>query len=389
MRRVIPLVLLALATGSIPAAAQSHFGVYGLGAPLSPLDARARALGGIGVGLFGLNTALVNPAEVAGLRGRAVAAAIQPTGRSVEFAGRSDRLGGTRFPLIRIIQPMGQRLNLTFGYGGFLDQSLSLVTRGTAVLNGDTLAVRDEIRMRGGISQFRAGAAFAARDRLAFGLEMGFFTGERERLLGRSFDAGDGEYQDFGSLALWRFRGPFAVAGVRWDPAALFRLAGSVLWAGDLSASGIEGNAEDSSFSMPLQVHAGASGLLAPRLRANIAGSWAGWGVTDASLHQWEDARDSWAVGAGLEWDAVRTDVHTVPVRFGINRQQLPFVADGATASEWSVGMGGGLRLTVEEIWPRASFDGALEVGSRSQSGDTGLSETFWRLTLSLALFGT
>ena len=49
------LLLLALGFWALPqgVGAQSPFGVQGLGLPLEPLDARARALGGTGIGLMG------------------------------------------------------------------------------------------------------------------------------------------------------------------------------------------------------------------------------------------------------------------------------------------------------------------------------------------------
>ncbi|MFW6201966.1 MAG: hypothetical protein ACOC8B_05270, partial [Gemmatimonadota bacterium] len=70
-------ILLAAALVASPAAAQSLFSSPGLGTPLSPVDARAQALGGIGVGLMGLNSSLVNPASVAGVAGRGAAVGMQ------------------------------------------------------------------------------------------------------------------------------------------------------------------------------------------------------------------------------------------------------------------------------------------------------------------------
>ncbi|MFW6079474.1 MAG: hypothetical protein ACODAE_07635, partial [Gemmatimonadota bacterium] len=114
-----------------PAAAQSLFSSPGLGTPLAPVDARAQALGGIGVGLMGLNASLVNPASVAGVAGRGAAVGMQPVARTLDVEGESDAVGGTRFPLVHVVYPTGSGMTAGIGYGGFLDQSWSVVTEGT------------------------------------------------------------------------------------------------------------------------------------------------------------------------------------------------------------------------------------------------------------------
>ena len=116
MKRALLVLIAALASAS-PAAAQSLFSTGGLGVPLAPLDARARALGGIGVGLPGFNPSLVNPAEVAGTRYRGLVASFQPYATSIELNGESDEIGGTRFPLIRILYPLGSRWVVSGGFG--------------------------------------------------------------------------------------------------------------------------------------------------------------------------------------------------------------------------------------------------------------------------------
>lgn len=390
MRRVIWIATLFVVVAVAPASAQSHFGVYGLGSVLSPLDARSRALGGVGVGLLGLNTSMVNPAEISGLRGRAFFGAAQPSSRRVQLDDESERLGTMRFPLMRMVQPMGSRVNLTVGYGGVLDQSFALVTEAVEVLNGDTVGVRDELATTGGLAQFRAGGSYSVLPTLALGVELGVYTGERRRELKRTLGGEEAGYGDFSTLSDWRFRGPLAVVGFRWDPVPLIRLAGSLNWSGRLEAEGVTAGTEDRRFRMPLQVAAGASGLLAPGVRAGLSGSWVGWSVMDADLYQHETARDTWAGGFGVEWDAVAMETRDILLRAGVHMAQLPFSASGSTATERVLACGGGVRLLVEGGQPRATFDGSLEIGSRSQDGDpqASLTETFWRVTFSMALFG-
>src|SRR5690606_15765444 len=53
MKRALSAALLALLALPAAAGAQSLFSTRGLGVPVEPVDARARALGGIGVGMLG------------------------------------------------------------------------------------------------------------------------------------------------------------------------------------------------------------------------------------------------------------------------------------------------------------------------------------------------
>jgi hypothetical protein len=103
-RSLVFAVLFSLALAA-DASAQSIFSTQGLGVPFAPVDARAQVLGGTGVGLLGLNASLANPAELVGIRGRGMVAAMQPTNRTVRFEGETDRIGGTRFPLVHMFQP--------------------------------------------------------------------------------------------------------------------------------------------------------------------------------------------------------------------------------------------------------------------------------------------
>src|SRR5687768_11045731 len=103
------LLLLALIAAAQPAASQSLFGVRGLGVPVDPIDPRGRALGSSGLGLLGLNTSMVNPAELADIRRRGVVAALQPFYGAEELGGAKDNVAGTRFPLIQLLYPVRQR----------------------------------------------------------------------------------------------------------------------------------------------------------------------------------------------------------------------------------------------------------------------------------------
>jgi hypothetical protein len=72
---------------------------------------------------------------------------------------------------------------------------------------------------------------------------------------------------------------------------------------------------------------------------------------------------------------------------------QLPYYNTGeAPAKEWTAAVGLGLRLAEDDAGPLAVGDITLERGKRSGLETTarpdGLTESFWRLTFSLSLFG-
>ena len=125
------LVTALLVISAAPLHAQSLFSTQGLGAPVDPLDPRARALGNVGTGLPGLNSSLVNPADLAGIVRRGVSATIQPYYGSDRLANQTDDLAGTRFPVIQLVNPLRAHVVIGLGYGGFLDQTWSVFANGS------------------------------------------------------------------------------------------------------------------------------------------------------------------------------------------------------------------------------------------------------------------
>ena len=115
------------------------------------------------------------------------------------------------------------------------------------------------------------------------------------------------------------------------------------------------------------------------------AASWTGWSATD--LPTAEEARDSWSVAGGVEWDVLRIADQSLPLRLGARYATLPFQWTVANGAEWlnervvtggtGVRFGGGA----------ASADLALERGNRGGEGES-ISESFWRLAVSLTVLG-
>jgi hypothetical protein len=390
-----------------PAVAQSLFATSGLGLPNQPLDARARLLGGGGVGLFGANPSLVNPAEAAAFTTRGVSATFQPTSRTLDLEGGEGQLGGTRFPLIAVVYPLGDRVVLQAGAGAFLDQSFGVEVSDTVDLAGGPVEVRDLLQSSGGIAQIRAGLAFALTEDLVLGLAGGAYTGGLTRSVQRTFLDSAGELRPFREQARWSYGAPLITAGVRWDPIERLRVGGALTIAGDLDASGEDGT-PDRAFDMPLQLDVGASAILSADLL--LAGSfrYADWSAAGETFDASEDptaaspaAGDEWRFGGGLEWGGLSSGARSFPLRLGFRVGKLPFrpvvrsqdalPAEADRATEWSAGAGLSFRLTGQDAGPGALVDAGIERGRIAAEGAAelpDLAESYWRFTLSLGVFG-
>lgn len=393
MKRTFALLSLLLIL-PVSAQAQSLFGTQGLGSPLMGLDARARGLGVNGVGLMGLTTSVLNPADQAGIFRRGISASFQPSGGNVSFNGEEGDLGGTRFPVLQVFYPSG-RLTFTLGYSGLLDQSWAIIDEGEEVLGDETIPVVDVVRSSGGLNEIKLGAGYYVSDRIAVGVSAGLNTGNVRRTLTRQY-SDSSLLLPFTTAKNWEYSGLTGTVGVRWNPLAQVRVGASVSWNGALDAEPDSLTAGTYAYDMPLRVHAGVSANLTPRLLVAVSGSVANWGSgsyaapgTDATTV----ADRAYDVGAGIEWSELRTGERIFPIRLGVRKSQLPFHAIGeSAASELSFSGGIGFQLSGDDFGPLAVADVGFERGNRegweSTANPDGLSEDFWRVTVSLSLFG-
>lgn len=396
VRPALAAALLLL--GSVGAGAQSMTSIRGLGYPMSSTDTRAEALGGLGIGLFGTSASMTNPASAAGIVRRGVVVSAIATERTSRLGDASAGTGTTRFPLIRVIFPVG-RVVLTAGYGAFLDQSWGVVREGTLTVVDGEVPYRDAVESVGGIGQAEFGAAIPVSDALALGIAIGRYTGGQDVSVQRSFESGDlGTYQAYSEDRSHEYGGTLARAGFRLDAGDVFRLGGSVTWSGRLSADSVEGPVPGAEYELPLQMAAGASAYLSPGLLATVAGRWSGWSVTDASggpgpAEGEVASRDTWEIGGGLELDNPLSRARrTYPIRLGFQYRELPFGFANEPPTEWVAGMGLGLRIGSDITTPQARFDLTIQRGARTAAGAGGipdLDEAFWRFGLGISIFGT
>lgn len=399
MRRYpLRAALLAAVTLAVamPAAAQSLFATRGLGLPVSAVDARARALGGIGIGIAGLSTSLVNPADLAGLTRTGVTAALQPSSGTARIAGEEGELDGARFPLARIVFPLSGRVVMTVGYGGVYEQSFGIRTEGTELVGGEMLEVVDEVLSNGGLSELGAGLAWSAGSRLSLGIAGGIYAGNQRRTVTRTFADTTLDLDSFNDEYRYEYRAPFARVGVRWDPNSILRLGASVTVASDLDIEGGTDGSVDESAPLPTRVAFGGSGFLASNLMLAVGAERAiqgGSGVLFEGDPESARVRDTWRVGGGLEFGGLGSGARSWPLRVGGSWAQLPFFGPGEEpAEEWSITGGIGFRLAGDPSDPQAVLDATIERGTRTGLRTTlhpdGLEERFWRLTVSLSLFG-
>lgn len=393
-RSLSALFLLALAAGAgaAPGHAQSLLAARGAGLPLDPVDARARALGGVALGLPGFSLSLVNPAGISGIPAPAFLVSFQQDWFDAGLPGEQVDGETARFPLIQAAFPVGERWAVGVGYGAFLDQNWAVERSDTLRFGGRTLPVVDRFASQGGVGRFRVSGAYAISGRLSVGVAADVFSGAVRDTLRRSFVRDTLQTDLLVPSIVGReatYEGVGAAAGVRWTPSDALHLAAALSAGGTLEAEPVEGTGAGRSVSLPATAHLGASGRVAPGMVVALAGTWTGWSTADDDLAAMGGARDALSASAGVEWDSPgREGRPSFPLRLGGRWAELPFrwgsLADGnGFPTERALTGGVGARLA----GGAALADVAAERGWRG-GGEAALDESYWRLTLSLTLLG-
>jgi hypothetical protein len=373
----------ALSVGQLTA--QSLFAGRGLGFVGEALDARARSLGGAGLGLPEPGLSLINPAEVGQIPVSALHVTVQPNRYTAEFGAEESSAGTVRFPLIHAVLPF-RRWTASIGYAAFLDQNWAVQRDTTIQLGGTATQVTDRFASHGGASRLRLGAAYAVTERFSVGAGVDVYTGSARDTTYRVF-AGQ-PLRPAVETRLVGFSGTGYSAGVRWRPSDPVALSASVTAGGQLNVTPEDEAGERRSYELPVKIAGGVSGRVTPTTLVALSGDWAGWSSVNGGLAAAGGARDTWAVGGGVEWEAIRAGTRVVPLRLGARRAGLPFrwedaAGDGGWADERLVTLGAGLRMA----GGGATIDAAVDRGERG-GPDAGISESFWRISLSLTVLG-
>jgi hypothetical protein len=179
------------------------------------------------------------------------------------------------------------------------------------------------------------------------------------------------------SYRAWRFK-----IGAGLDIVDRVLISGSYGWTGDLTVDPQDPELSSGTIDLPPVVDLGASATLTRNILLTVAGGWTGWSRVDGALADVTVYDAKWG-GAGIEYRGLRLIGLDVPLRLGGRKAELPFVPEGAPqATETAFGGGFGLEFRAG----LAAADVALEFGTRGDLNETGLEESFRRLTVSFTI---
>lgn len=384
-RFALALVSMLVLAGN--AGAQSLFNGAGLGVPIDPVDARSRALGSAGIGLWGTSLVPGDPAAAARISVPTAVFTAQPSWVDFSREGEATDFRSTRFPLVAIAYPAFGLGTATFSFGSFLDQRYEATRAATLDLEAGPVAAIDSFTSEGGVSEIRLGLSRALDQRFSVGLQVGRYNGTLTRTLTRSLEGVDAEGQvlDFRADGRWAYSATSVTAGAAATLGTRARLAGSLTWSTDLEAEPSETTeAPGGTFALPLQVRVGGTAVLAPGLLLSASLLSSDWTSTADDLRE-SDARNTVSYGVGVELSRARILGRDAPLRLGYRKSELPFaLEDGAPVETvFSGGLGLGLSQTGSVIL--AGLDLAIERGSREE---VGITENFWRAALTLRVAG-
>ena len=374
-----------------PVAGQSLFSAYTFGSPIEVGDARAVAVGSIGVGLGGTSYTPHDPAAVVDVLFPSVLFTSQTTWADAVRGEVTSDHTASRFPNIGIVYPIPRIGTLSASFTGVLDQNWRASEERRVILSesGTQIRVTDLFASDGGVSSLRFGFARRITPYVSVGINAGTYIGDMTRRFARTFDSipVGGEVPDYQVGGNWEYSGAHGAIGAGVEIPGVARLAGSLTWGGTLTAdpSGST-QARGVEIDMPLEYRVGGTAILSERLFLNAGFHYGAFGDAGDALDGVEGATVR-RYGAGLEWAGLNLLGKPSALRAGYRRGNQPFRAAGQgniTESVFSTGLGlqlfqgpGGAIL--------AASDFALEWGTRESSF---LDEDFLRLSISLRISG-
>lgn len=383
--RILGAAAAAVALTVVSAAAapaQSLLSARGLGLPLEPVDARARALGGLPLGLPDPQMSLVNPASAVGLPAAGLAVTFQGDEVTGTAGDQSGEFTTSRFPVIQVAFPIGERVVTTLGYGAVLDQNWSVTREDSIDVAGSRLGIVDRFRSNGGVARLRAGAGYRVLPRLDVGAALDIYTGALRDSVFRLFPATSGLGSSL-TTTRYEWQGLGFSAGARWRGDA-FSLSAAVTGGSKLTAEAQDSGVVGKDYSLPLQVDVGGSARIAQQALVAVSARWAGWSTVEEDLAS-GGARDVTQVAGGVEWEGIRFIGRPIPLRVGGRLTQLPFRWDDGSEFVDERAVTGGIGIVFGG--GAATLDLSGERGWRG--GDSaGFDEEFWRVSLSMALLG-
>ena len=380
------MVLALLVVGAPrPLLAQSLIGSEGLGIPLEALDGRSRALGSVGVGLFGGAVLPTDPARASRITVPSISVTIQPSRGAASIGDQSVPIEGTRFPLLSASYPVGTHGVATLSYGGLLEQNWKAERTLRIAQAHDSIDVADSYESDGSVGAARIGFARVFPGGFSLAANFGFHTGTQVRDFSRTIGVVEEEEEEgsgdrFRERGRWDMTGTTFGLGAMWDFREFLRISGSFTWSGDLRATPV-GQTEggEARFALPTELRIGASAALTPVVAATFGFARADWRPADTGAGA--AARGAvTSFGGGVEWSGTELFGRSLPVRVGYRRAELPFSIDASTPTEGAFAAGLGWNLVETETLIIAAIDFSFERGTRATDS---ISESFSRYTFS------
>ncbi|NNK47826.1 MAG: hypothetical protein HKP01_03035 [Gemmatimonadetes bacterium] len=369
-----------------PLHAQTPTTDLGLGYPVQPLDARAAALGGTGIGLYGGSFSSRNPADLTMFSNPAIGGTLGPESVKLKTIEGEQSTGRSRFVVMQGVLPY-QQWRFGLNVNAELDQDWDVLLADTLRTGFGDYPYLESRQHDGGVSSVGLSVAYRLGP-LGLGVEGSALTGSLRQVFRRTFDpaVGDPSNQIGGALgdARWAFSGWRFRAGLTGEIGRRGIVSAAITSYTQLKAEkdtfGIAIGTQ--TFDMPLEVAIGGSVVLTQKLMLAAAGGWKGWSGTNFRLFDTQSADVMWA-GGGLEYLGVRLVGLPIPLRAGYRYTDLPFYGgDFEQLSESAFTFGFGARIA----GGRAALDFGVEIGSRGDLETTGTEESFQRLSLSLGI---
>ncbi|MBW3570809.1 MAG: hypothetical protein KY467_06870, partial [Gemmatimonadetes bacterium] len=230
-----------------PAAAQSLLSATGLGTPLEAVDARARGLGGVPLGLPEPQMSLVNPAAAVGLPAAGLTVTFQADEISGAAGDRAQDYSTARFPVVQVAFPIGERVVAQLGYAAVLDQNWAVTREDSILITGERLAVLDRFRSSGGVARLRGGVGYRLLPRLDVGAAVDVYTGAARDTAYRIFTVGG--LLPSVTATTYEWRGVGLGAGARWRGEA-FSLSAALSGGGSLTAAAQDSGVVSKEYSL-------------------------------------------------------------------------------------------------------------------------------------------
>jgi len=382
---VLTLVISLVTT---PSSAQSLYNAAGLGLPVEAIDGRARALGNLGIGLWGSGLLPGDPAAAGMFIVPTAVIVGQPSWVDYDHeSGKSGSIQGSRFPLMGVGYP-GFSGIFTLSLSSFLDQHYESERSLELDLRGEKSEVTDFFEQDGSIGSLNFGYSRPIGTSAALGFSFGRYAGSILRQLERDFSALSfpGALESYQTSSRWTYSGSSLTGGMAANLGTFARVAASVTWSGDLNATASDDTSGmDRSFSLPMQYRLGTSIVLAPGLMITASAIRADWADIERDLDTPTTVGSTSNIGVGVELSRANIFGLALPLRFGYRTGKLPFSLGTGVATERIFSAGLGLSLSQADDIVLGGVDAAIERGRRSGSV---LTEAFWRATISLRVSG-